>query len=317
VDARHWSADRLAARIRADGIDVLVDLKGHTDGAMPAVLALRPAPIQAQWLGYPGTMGASYVDYLIGDAVVTPFADAGDYAETLVQLPFCYQPNDRERPIAAAPTRAALGLPDDAVVFCCFNNPFKFNPEVFDAFARIMSRTPGAVLWLLDRGGRDPAIPRLRAEAERRGIAGTRIVAAASRPNPEYLALYRHADLFLDTWPYGAHTTASDALWAGCPVLTRRGETFAARVGASLLATVGLPELVAESVDDYVERAVALAGNPAARAGLREHLAGPGRASPLFDTAATVAALEAAYRTMAAQCRSGTRAAFRVDASPR
>ena len=314
VDAAGWPATRLAAQIRADGIDLLVDLKGHTEGAATAVLAQRPAPIQAQWLGYPGTMGASYVDYLIGDPVVTPFADAADYTETLVQLPVCYQPNDRQRPVAAPETRAALGLPAAGVVFCSFHNPFKFNPEVIDSYSTILSRVPASVLWLLDRGGRDPAIVNLRRELARRGIAAERVVAARSRPNPEYLALYHHADLFLDTWPYGAHTTASDALWAGCPVLTWRGETFAGRVAASLLAAVGLPELVARNVDDFIDRAVALAGNDPERSRLRAYLAGPGRASPLFDTAATVRALEAAYRTMAEQCRSGRRQPFRVDA---
>lgn len=312
VDAAGWPPDRLAAAIRANGVDVLVDLKGHTEAAVTPALAQRPAPIQVQWLGYPGTMGAPYVDYLIGDPVVTPFADAADYAETLVQLPVCYQPNDRQRPIAAPEDRVALGLPASGVVFCSFNNLFKFNPKVIDIFSEIVSRVPGSVLWLLDRSGREPGLANLRRAFAARGVGADRVVAAHGRPNPEYLALYHHADLFLDTWPYGAHTTASDALWAGCPVLTRHGETFASRVATSLVRAVGLPGLVADDEHDFVERAVRLAGDPDERSRLRVHLAGPGRMSALFDTAATARALEAAYRTMATQFRAGRRAPFRV-----
>jgi predicted O-linked N-acetylglucosamine transferase (SPINDLY family) len=200
-------------------------------------------------------------------------------------------------------------------VFCSFNNLFKFNPEVVDIFSQIVSRVPGAVLWLLDRSGREPGLANLRRAFAARGVAADRVIAAHGRPNAEYLALYHHADLFLDTWPYGAHTTASDALWAGCPVLTRHGDTFASRVATSLVRAVGLPALVADDERDFVERAVRLAGDPGERSRLRAHLAGPGRASALFDTAATTRALEAAYRTMAAQFRTGRRAPFRVDAT--
>jgi predicted O-linked N-acetylglucosamine transferase (SPINDLY family) len=314
VDARGQSPEQLAAAIRADGIDLLVDLKGHTEAALTPVLAQRPAPIQVQWLGYPGTMGAPYIDYLVGDAVVTPFEEATDYAETIVQLPVCYQPNDRQRPIAPPEDREALGLPPDAIVFCSFNNSFKFNPEVVDAMAQILSRTTGSVLWLLERDAGDPALANLRREFVARGIAAERVLAAGWRPNDRYLALYHHADVFLDTWPYGAHTTASDALWAGCPVLTWPGETFASRVASSLLRAVGLPELVAASAADYVERAVHLAHDGDLRARLRAYLAGPGRASPLFDTESFVRALERAYLTMAEQFRAGRREPFRVSA---
>ena len=312
VDVRGRSPEQLAATIRADGIDVLVDLKGHTEAALTPVLAQRPAPIQVQWLGYPGTMGAPYVDYLIGDPVVTPFADAADYTETIVQLPVCYQPNDRQRPIAVPEDRAALGLPAEAIVFCSFNNLFKFNPEVVDAIAQILSNVSGSVLWLQAREAGDPALSNLRREFAARGVAAERVIATGWRPNDRYLALYHHADVFLDTWPYGAHTTASDALWAGCPVLTCPSETFASRVAASLLHAVGLPELIAAGVADYVERAVRLAQDADLRARLRAHLAGPGRASPLFDTEAFVRALERAYLTMAAQARAGRREPFRV-----
>ena len=312
VDAAGWGPARLADAIRRDAIDILVDLKGHTEGAAPTVLALRPAPIQVHYLGYPGTLGGGLVDYLIGDEVITPIAHAADYAETLVLLPDSYQVNDRKRPIAEPPSRSVLQLPQNDVVFCCFNNGYKLNPEVFDAWGRILRAVPDSVLWLLARHQNDSAIDNLRAEAQRRGIDPARVVFAWSRPNAEYLGLYRHADLFLDTWPYNAHTTASDALWAGCPLLTLRGETFAGRVAASLLTAVGLPELIADSVAGYEEKAIAIARSSAQRLRLRDFLAGPGRASPLFDTARTTAALEAAYRMMADQYRRRVREPFRV-----
>jgi len=314
IDARAQPDEALAARIRADGIDILVDLKGHTDGASTQALALGPAPIQAQYLGYPGTMGADFIDYVIGDAIVTPFAHELDYAEAIVQLPHCYQVNDRERVIGPAGSRADAGLPGTGMVFCSFNASWKVNAGVLDAWARILAAVPGSVLWLLSRGGADPFVRNLRAEASARGVDPSRLVFAPFRPNPEYLALYRHADLFLDTWPYNAHTTASDALWCGCPVLTWQGETFAGRVAASLLTAVGLPELIQPDVTGYVARAIALAGDPPALARMRAHLEGVGRASPLFDAQATARALEQAYQTMAGQYRSGRRAAFRVGA---
>jgi predicted O-linked N-acetylglucosamine transferase (SPINDLY family) len=315
VDARRWPAQRLAAQIEADGVDILVDLKGHTAGAPTAVFGLRPAPIQVSYLGYPGTMGADYVDYLIGDAVVTPFEHGEDYSEALVQLPWSYQVNDRQRPIANPPSRAELGLPTDEVVFCCFNSTYKLNPAVFDAWARMLAAVQGSVLWLLARGRDDPAIGNLRREAAARDIDAARLVFAGFRSNPEYLALYRCADLFLDTWPYNAHTTASDALWAGCPVLTWLGETFAGRAAASLLNAVGLPELVAPDVEHYVEQAIALAKDPEERKRLRAHLAGPGRSSHLFDTMAATRAIERAYLGMAEQYRAGRRMPFRVAPS--
>jgi len=312
VDVAGSDAAHVAEAIRGDGIDILIDLKGHTEGAPPTVLALRPAPIQVHYLGYPGTLGARLVDYLIGDEIVTPIDESDAYAESLVLMPQSYQINDRQRPIAETPTRASLGLPPGANVFCCFNSSWKINPEVFDAWAHILGEIPDSVLWLLARREDDPAMVNLRAEAERRDVDPTRLVFAPWRPNAEYLALYRHADVFLDTWPYNAHTTASDALWAGCPVVTWRGSTFAGRVAASLLAAVGLPELIATDVDAYVRLAIALARAPAERKRLRDYLDGPGRASALFDTAATTAALEAAYLKMADQYRRRMRRSFRV-----
>jgi len=314
VDAAHWSPDQIAARIRADAIDILIDLKGHTAGAPTSVLARRPAPIQAHYLGYPGTLGAMFIDYLIGDSVVTPLPHAADYAEALVLLPGSYQANDRSRTAATAPSRRELGLPEDAVVLCCFNNTYKLNPAVLDAWSRILTARSDAVLWLLAKSATDPAIDNLRREIADRGVDASRLVFAAHRPRADYLALYTHADLFVDTWPYNAHTTASDALWMGCPVVTWLGETFAGRVGASLLTAVGLPELVASDVDRYVESVLALAGDATKRAALRDYLLGPGRSSPLFDAARTARALESAYGSMAADFRQGVRRAIVVPA---
>jgi predicted O-linked N-acetylglucosamine transferase (SPINDLY family) len=303
VDAAGWPPLRLANAIRNDAIDILVDLKGHTENAMPSVLALRPAPIQAHYLGYPGTLGGNVADYLIGDRIVTPPEHAGDYAETLVLLPHCYQVNDRDRPIGEATSRAELGLPRNAPVLCCFNAGYKFNPEVFDAWTRILAAVPEAVLWLMARAGDERWSSNMRREMVRRGIDARRLVFAYARPNADYLALYREADLFLDTWPYNAHTTASDALWAGCPLVTLRGDTFASRVAASALTAVGLPELICDDVKSYVAKAVSLAGDADARRRLREHLQGPGHDSALFDTSATTRAIEAAYLAMADQYR--------------
>lgn len=314
VDAREAAPMALAQRIRDDGIDLLVDLKGHTDGAPTQVLALRPAPIQVHWLGYPGTLGAPFVDYLIGDPVVTPPEDAGDYAEALVLLPWSYQSNDRSRVATPPPSRATCGLPADAVVLCCFNNTYKLNSDVLDAWAKVLAAVPPAVLWLLARGDDDPAIGNLRREAAARGIAPERLVFAMRAPQPAYLGLYQHADLFLDTWPYNAHTTASDALWEGCPVLTWPGPTFAGRVAASVLRAVGLPELVAADRDAYIRAAIALADDAPRRARLRVHLEGAGRASPLFDAAGFTRALESAFDAMAAQYRAGRKGPVRISA---
>jgi protein O-GlcNAc transferase len=308
VDLRGVAPDEIAARIRNDTIDILVDLKGHTAGAPPKILALRPAPIQVHYLGFPGTLGGGLVDYLIGDSIVTPAAHAADYAETLVRLPGSYQVNDRQRPIHEAPPRSTLGLPDDAVVLCNFNATWKIRPEVLDAWATILRRVPDAVLWLLARSDEDPAIANLMREIGARDIDPARLKFATARPNPDYLGLYTRADLFLDTWPYNAHTTGSDALWAGCPVLTLAGETFASRVGASLSYAVGLPELVAGSVAEYIDEAISLARDAGRRQRLRDYLAGTARESALFDTEHTTRALEAAYLAMVEQYRAGVRA---------
>lgn len=313
VDLRGQRPFAIAEAIRRDRIDILVDLKGHTQGATPLVLALRPAAIQVHYLGYPGTLEGGLVDYLIADTIVIPPDHLADYSETIAALPDSYQINDRNRPVGRVPSRNELGLPTAGVVFCSFNQTYKTNPRVFDAWMSILRAVPESVLWLLARTDRDPAIGNLCRAAQDSGIDPSRLVFAQPRPNPDYLALYRQADLFLDTWPYNAHTTASDALWAGCPVLTIIGTTFAGRVAASLLHAVGLPELVMQSVDRYVEQAVLLTSNRGELNRIKSHLRGPGHESPLFDTMRTTRALEAAYLTMAEQHRLGVRSHFRID----
>ncbi|HRZ02653.1 MAG TPA: tetratricopeptide repeat protein [Burkholderiaceae bacterium] len=305
----------VAQRIRAAGIDILVDLKGHTAGSpTAAILAWRAAPVQAHYLGFPGTLGDGLADYLIGDAVVTPPEHAADYAEHLVRLPHSYQVNDRQRNAADTPPRAALGLPADAVVLCCFNAAWKLGPEVIDDWAAILAQAPRAVLWLLARGDADPSRLHLASELEQRGVDPARLHFANARPNAEYLSLYRAADLFLDTWPYNAHTTASDALWMGCPVLGIAGTSFAGRVGASLLAAVGQPQLVMPDRATYVKRAVQLATDARLLGAVRAQLAAALPTAPLFDTVATTRALERAYEAMAEQTRSGTRGPIDVAA---
>nr|WP_247887106.1 tetratricopeptide repeat protein [Azospirillum sp. SYSU D00513] len=285
-----------ARRIREDGIDILIDLKGYTQGARVEIPALRPAPLQIQWLGYPGSMGADFIDYVIADPVVAPFSMQPAFAERILQLPDCYQPNDRNRPVGTPPSRAACGLPETGFVFCCFNAAYKITPAQLDLWIRLLMALPGSVLWLLE--GQPEATANLRREAARRGVAPERLVFSPRLPLPDYLARYRLADLFLDTAPVGAHTTASDALWAGLPVLTVMGEGFASRVAASLLHAVGLPELAVASAAEYEAAALRLARNPAELAGHRARLAAAGRAAPLFDTDRFARSLERAYRAI-------------------
>ena len=297
VDVRDRSDADAARIIAADGIDILVDLQAYTVFARTPILAARPAPVQVNWLGYPGTMGADFIDAILADAVTIPPGEEGFYSEAVVRLPHCYQPNDRRRAIAErTPTRAECGLPEDGFVFCCFNSPYKLTPALFDVWARLLRAVPGSVLWLF---AGDPLVAaNLRREAERRGVAADRLVFAPPRPQPEHLARHRLAGLFLDTLPYNAHTTASDALWAGLPVVTCRGPTFAGRVAASLLKTVGLPELVTESLEAYEALALDLARDPERLADLRARLAAARATSPLFDADRFARDLEDAYRTI-------------------
>lgn len=301
VDIRNLSPVKAAERIRSDGVDILVDLKGHTLEAATAVMALRPAPVQVNYLGYPGSMGADFIDYIIGDTWVTPLEDAADYAEKIVQLPGSYQINDRQRPCPSkGPGRAELGLPAAAVVFCCFNNSWKITPEIFASWMEILKAVPHSVLWLHARQSLDTLRKNLHQVMQQRGVDTARLLIAEPQPLESYLQLYHHADLFLDTLPYNAHTTASDALWMGCPVLTVSGETFAARVGASLLHAVELPQLVCNSLGEYRQLAIDLAMNPERLAELRQHLQGGRQRFALFDTVATTRHLEQAYLDMRA-----------------
>ena len=287
-----------ARRIHADGVHVLVDLQGYIGFPRLGMLALRPAPVQAHWLGYPGSLGADFIDYLIGDPATTPPQSAADFGEKLVTLPHTYLATDRDQPISGdTVTRAGCGLPEKGVVFCAFNNRYKIEPTVYDVWMRVMRQVPDGVLWL------SPAPPvaeqNLRREAEARGVNGSRLVFARHvAGKADHLARHRAADLFLDTLYYNGHTTACDALWAGLPVLTCPGPTFASRVGASLLRAVGLPELIASSLEEYEQMAIRIAAHPGELRRLRDKLAAHRTTQPLFDTPRLVRNLERAYRAM-------------------
>ncbi|MBA2124970.1 hypothetical protein DLM45_01850 [Hyphomicrobium methylovorum] len=301
----HGLTDRSAARaIHGDGVDILIDLKGYTRDARTEILAYRPAPLQVNYLGYPATMGADFIDYILADETVAPMAHQDGYSERIVHLPNCYQPNDRRREIAETPmTRADFGLPDGAFVFCSFNNSYKLNPTMFDIWMTLLKSVPGSVLWLLVPT--DSCHENLRREASRRGVDPSRLVFAKRLPTAEHLARHRLADLFLDVVPCNAHTTTSDALWAGLPVLTITGETFSGRVAGSLLRVMGLPELVTANLKDYSAMALALAQNPEMLTGIRERLSAARETAPLYDTARYTRNLESAFETMANLMRAG------------
>lgn len=304
VDAAGWDDATIARWLHAEEIDIAVDLKGHTLDGRPGILAHRPAPVQVNYLGFPGTLGAAYVDYIIADATVVPPGADAHYRERVVRLPDTYQPNDRRRAIAAGtPARDACGLPDAAFVFCSFNATCKILPAKFDTWMRLLREVDGSVLWLLDPHP-DVAV-NLRREAQARGVDGARLVFAPRLPLAEHLARHRLADLFLDTLPYNAHTTASDALWAGLPVLTCLGHTFAGRVAGSLVRAAGLPELVVESTDAYVALALQLARDPSALSALRGRLAANRLTCALFDSERYTRHLETAYATMHARAQAG------------
>jgi predicted O-linked N-acetylglucosamine transferase (SPINDLY family) len=301
------SSDAEAARrIHADGVDMLVDLKGFTSGARTGVAMLRPAPVQVNYLGYPGTMGEGVCDYIITDRFVTPLAAAPDYAEAFAYMPQCYQPRGRA-PLGPAPTRTDAGLPEKGFVFCCFNQAYKFTPFVFDLWARLLDDAPGSVLWLLRA---DVAEGNLRNEMRRRGIDAARLIFAAHLGQSDHLTRLRLADLVLDTSPFGAHTTASDALWSGAPIVTCPGETFASRVAGSILGAVGLPELIARDFDDYFVIARTLAGDPLLLARLKSKLAENRLTAALFDVGAYTRGIEALYAEMWRRKLSGARPAM-------
>ena len=297
IDVRALRDVDIARMSRELGIDIAVDLKGFTTDSRFGIFAHRCAPVQVSYLGYPGTSGAGYMDYVIADKVVIPIKAQAHFSEKVAYLPHSYQVNDSQRVISdRAFTREELGLPATGLVFCCFNNNYKIQPATFDSWMRILQAVPGSVLWLLaDNPG---VVGNLQREAQARGISTERLVFAPRMSPALHLARHRLADLFLDTLPYNAHTTASDALWAGLPVLTRMGESFAARVAASLLHAVGLPELVTHSTQEYEALAIALAQDGARLKGLRDKLQGLLPESPLFDARQFARHMEAAYTAM-------------------
>lgn len=303
IDIRSMSDREVAQRAREIGIDVLVDLTGFTAGSRLGVLAWRAAPVQVSYLGYLGTLGAPYVDHLLADAVIVPDDARSFYTEKIVRLP-SYQANDTRRAIADRRfTREELGLPPQGFVFCCFNGTYKLTPAMFDRWMRILSAVPGSVLMLY--ADNEWVAGNLHQAAQARGVAPDRLVLGGQLPRDEYLARYRAADLFLDTSPYNAGTTASDALWAGLPVLTAPGRSFASRMAASLLHAAGLPELVADDGDDYERRAIELATQPDRLARVRQRLAEQRDHCALFDTTRFTRNLEQAYEALVARARQG------------
>ena len=293
-----------AQAVRERGIDILVNLNGHFGLARSHLFALKPAPVQVSYLGFPGTIGAPYIDYLVADHTVIPEAQRAHYVEKIAYLPDCYQPNDATRQIADTPARRSdIGLPDTGFVFCCMNNVYKIVPALFDVWMRVLRQVPGSVLMLYS--DTPETQHNLRREAEARGVAGERLHFAGPLPHEQHLARLRLADLFLDTWPYNAHTTGSDALWAGLPVLTCAGDTFPSRVGASLLQTAGLPELVTHRLADYEALAVTLATHPQQLSALRARLATRLPRTPLCDMPRYTRNLEGLYQAMADRARAG------------
>ena len=297
VDIRNEWFVESARRIRGDGVQILVDLKGYTADARPKIMALRPAPIQVNYLGYPGTMGSDAIDYAIVDSVVVPREEQVFFTEKLVWMPDCYQVNDSTRAISERkPSRQEYGLPENGFVFCCFNASYKITPKVFNVWTRLLKAVPGSVLWLLESN--PYATANLKREAEDRGVADQRLVFAGHLPYADHLARFAVADLFLDTFPYNAHTLASDALWGGCPVVSCSGRTFPSRVAGSLLRSVGLAELVCGSLTEYENLALALAGDAGRLRAVREKLWTTRVAAPVFDTRRFVRHLETAFETM-------------------
>ena len=298
ADLRDASHRQAADRIAADGVQILVDLTGYTSNARTEILALRPAPVQVNYLGYPGTLGAPFMDYILVDEFVVPSDQQPHFSEHLVHLPGSFMVTDGQRDVSPrTPSRAECGLPETGFVFCAFNNSFKITPEVFGVWMELLRAVRGSVLWLSKWSSL--AIANLRREAAAHGVADDRLVFAPRLPAvADHLARYWVADLFLDTFPYNAHATASDALWAGCPVLTRIGETFPARVAGSLLRAIGLPELITTSRDEYRELALRLATDAEPLAGLRARLEANRRTAPLFDTERFARSIEDAFTTM-------------------
>ena len=289
-------SDEAIANLSQDlGIDIAVDLKGYTQDGRPKIFSYRAAPIQISYLGYPGTIGADYIDYIIADPIIIPETNREFYTEKIIYLPNCYQVNDGKRVISEQVfSRSEMGLPDAGFVFCCFNQNYKITPQVFDSWMQILRKVEGSVLWLLESSA--IAIENLTREALGRGISPDRLIFAKKMPLTFHLSRHQLADLFLDTIPYNAHTTASDALWAGLPVLTCIGETFPGRVAASLLRAVGLPELITNSQEEYIDLAINLANDPQRLKDIRNKLAENRLTTPLFDSTLFTKHIESGYQ---------------------
>ncbi|HYH37244.1 MAG TPA: tetratricopeptide repeat protein [Azospirillum sp.] len=303
VEASALTDLQIAERIRQDEVDVLVDLNGYTQGARTRILAMRPAPIQVNYLGFAGTMGVPYIDYMFTDRFLTPPGAEAHYAEKLVFLP-SYQPNSTRAITPGQFARSAFGLPENGFVFASFNNTYKINAPVFEIWMRLLHAVPGSVLWL--KQANDEVVHNLRREAETRGVDPNRLVFAGGLARHEdHLARHACADLFLDCLPYNAHTTASDALWAGLPVVTCAGDSFASRVAGSALTALGVPELITHSLAEYEALALRLATDPAALAAVREKIRDRVRTSPLFDIARYTRTMDAAYSAMWERWQSG------------
>lgn len=316
-DARDRGDREIAAMLKAWQIDIAIDPMGYTAACRSGIFALRPAPIQVNFFGYPGTTGAEYMHYIIGDRTVIPEGEHAAFSEQVVYLPDSYLPTDAKRMIGeTAPSRREAGLPESGFVFCSFNNTYKVTPSLFAIWMRLLREVEGSVLWLL---GGDEAVVRNRREyARQHGVDPDRLVFAPRTSHENHLARHRLADLFLDTLPYNAHATAADALWVGLPVLTCCGTSFASRVAASVLGAVGLPELITDNLDDYERLAVRLARDPAALASIKARLAANRATHPLFDTARYTRHLEAAFETMWQRYQRGEPAApFAVPPLPR
>jgi predicted O-linked N-acetylglucosamine transferase (SPINDLY family) len=314
IDVSALGSAAIADLIAEREVDILVDLMGFTNGSRFEVLAARPAPIQVNFLGFPGTTGASFIDYILADDFLIPEQFSRHYSEQIARLPDCFQPNDDWSPLAApACTRAELSLPNEAFVYCCFSNNYKFTPECFEVWMRVLRTVPGSVLWLL---ADSEAVSRhLGVEAERRGVDARRLIFAERAPYQEYLERLQHADLFLDTFPFNAGATASDALRAGVPVLTCAGEAFASRMAGSLLQAIGLPELITDNFKEYERQAVAIATTARRIDELRERLAEARIHSPLFDSTRYCRHLERAFTTMWERAeRAASAASFNVEA---
>ena len=292
-----WDDKSIAEHIQAQNISIVIDLKGYTTHSRTGIFSYRPAPIQINYIGFPGTMGASFIDYIIADNTLIPPHLERFYSEKIIRLPHTYQPNDRHRIIGdTVPSRAEVGLPESGFVYCCFNNPYKVMPETFSVWMRILQAVPDSVLWLLKDEPETEA--NLKHQASTAGVDASRLIFAERRSIPEHLARHMLADLFLDTLPYNAHTTTSDALWTGLPVLTCMGQSFASRVAASLLNACGLTELITESRADYEKLAIELACHPTKLATIRAKLIANRDKHPLFDTVRYAKNLETAFETI-------------------